>query len=604
MSVSHSGRTRLSTQLLATVLAVSLAAPASVNAQAPTTKDDEKQKERDGVKPPRKEGERPKGPAQGTAPPQQQQAPRKEDPAPPRKADQAPPRKPDGPPTRNADPDQQPKRNQNQPDDTQKSAPKPAPKAAGEQPPRSDAPVKGTPQPPKDTQAAPPVTRQVVPKDSAPAQAPVRKQAVPDDKPRQGTTAPRPAAPAANSVPTNPLPPSGAPAQMLPPPGVPSQTGQPKQPDLPGGGTKTTAPAPTPPPATAPSQSAAPNGGEKPASGSTAPASAQTKNVVPPAVQAAAIPVTATLQGPQNIAQVKQGRVETVGPAGQKVTTEPGNRTIIKQDNRIIITRNETTVIQNYAPTAVTTTRPGGINETVYRRPDGVRVFSEVDGNGRLLRRYRRDDQGRDVVLLDNRKFYRNLAVGVGIGLGIGVALAIAAPVIALPREKYIVDYERASDDDIYEALTAAPVERLERRYSLEEIRYSEPLRAHVRRVDLDAITFEFGSFEVPTDQISRLERVARAIGRAIERNPAEIFMIEGHTDAVGSDEDNLSLSDRRAEAVARILARDFRIPIENLVTQGYGEQFLKVQTQAAERANRRVAVRRITALLNQDDTN
>ena len=122
-----------------------------------------------------------------------------------------------------------------------------------------------------------------------------------------------------------------------------------------------------------------------------------------------------------------------------------------------------------------------------------------------------------------------------------------------------------------------------------------------MRRIDLDTITFEFGSFEVLPDQYPQLERMARAIGRVIAANPAEVFMIEGHTDAVGSDEDNLSLSDRRAEAVARILTEYFNIPIENLVTQGYGEQFLKVATQAAERANRRVAVRRITPLLSQE---
>jgi outer membrane protein OmpA-like peptidoglycan-associated protein len=34
------------------------------------------------------------------------------------------------------------------------------------------------------------------------------------------------------------------------------------------------------------------------------------------------------------------------------------------------------------------------------------------------------------------------------------------------------------------------------------------------------------------------------------------------------------------------------------LTTQGYGEQYLKVDTQSPERQNRRVAMRRITPLL------
>lgn len=77
------------------------------------------------------------------------------------------------------------------------------------------------------------------------------------------------------------------------------------------------------------------------------------------------------------------------------------------------------------------------------------------------------------------------------------------------------------------------------------------------------------------------------------------MFLIEGHTDAVGNDTDNLSLSDRRAEAAAALLTQQFGVPAENLTSQGYGEQYLKIQTQAPERQNRRVTIRRITPLLN-----
>ena len=42
---------------------------------------------------------------------------------------------------------------------------------------------------------------------------------------------------------------------------------------------------------------------------------------------------------------------------------------------------------------------------------------------------------------------------------------------------------------------------------------------------------------------------------------------------------------------------------MENLTTQGYGEQNLKVHTQEAERSSRRVAFRRIGPLLGQEET-
>ncbi|MGE3918678.1 MAG: OmpA family protein [Hyphomicrobiaceae bacterium] len=316
--------------------------------------------------------------------------------------------------------------------------------------------------------------------------------------------------------------------------------------------------------------------------------------VPPPAVNA---------QGPRNIDQVRQGRVRTEGPGGQTVIQEPGNRTIVRQNDRVFVTRNETNVVQSFVPGARSQRRQDGVTETVFVRRDGARVVTEVDGSGRLMRRFRRDPGGREITLVDNRRFLRNVAIGVGAAaLATAVIVSLPRPSHALPREKYVVDYVSASDDDVYEALTAPPVERLERSYSLDEIRYSSSLRDRVRRVDLDNITFETGSFEITPEQFGKLERIARGISRAIEANPAEVFLIEGHTDAVGPNEDNASLSDRRAEAVARVLVEHFGVPVENLVTQGYGEQYLKVPTEGPERANRRVAVRRITPLLSQQE--
>ena len=77
------------------------------------------------------------------------------------------------------------------------------------------------------------------------------------------------------------------------------------------------------------------------------------------------------------------------------------------------------------------------------------------------------------------------------------------------------------------------------------------------------------------------------------------MFLIEGHTDAVGNDVDNLSLSDRRAESAATLLTQQFDVPAENLTSQGYGEQYLKEQTDGPSAINRRVTIRSITPLLN-----
>ncbi|MGZ5854535.1 MAG: OmpA family protein, partial [Xanthobacteraceae bacterium] len=168
-----------------------------------------------------------------------------------------------------------------------------------------------------------------------------------------------------------------------------------------------------------------------------------------------------------------------------------------------------------------------------------------------------------------------------------------------IPRDRYIVDYGGAPPALIYQTLEAPPVDYIERPYSLDEIRYSAPLRDRMPRVDLNTVTFESGSWELTPDQIDKLAGIAETLNRIISQNPQEVFLIEGHTDAVGPAEDNLSLSDRRAESVAIALTQQFNVPAENLSTQGYGEQYLLIPTQGPEPANRRVTVRRITPLLN-----
>jgi outer membrane protein OmpA-like peptidoglycan-associated protein len=302
---------------------------------------------------------------------------------------------------------------------------------------------------------------------------------------------------------------------------------------------------------------------------------------------------------PKRFDDIQKDRKVHVEDGGRrKVIQEPGNRFIVKQDNRAVIRHDEAERFRN-KPGANSEKKGDGTVETFYVRSDGMRIVTVVDGNGRLIRRYRRGPDGREYGIIDNRRFYRNLGVGIGIGVVGGiVALNLLPPRVTIPRDRYIVDYDRASDDDLYEALDAPPVEFLDRAYSLEEIRDNYELRARMRRIDLDTITFDFGAWEVGPDQYYKLERIARAILRVLERNPEAVIMIEAHTDAVGSDEDNLSLSDRRASAVAEILSENFGVPAENLVTQGYGEQYLKIDTQGPERLNRRVTILNLTRLM------
>ena len=276
---------------------------------------------------------------------------------------------------------------------------------------------------------------------------------------------------------------------------------------------------------------------------------------------------------------VQEGNPPVITGADRKIVQEGGQQ-IIRHDpvNRFRISAKEVNVEHR-----------DNVTITVVLQPDGSRVVTEVDETGRLLRRIRRDATGNDVILIDNTR-------DPGAA---GFVLDLQPPAVTIDHELYIRDAAGATAADIDLTLTAPPVDRIERRYTLDEILYNEPLRARMPRVDIDTIHFETGSSEIAPDQAGRLAFVAEGMLNAIKTNPGEMFLVEGYTDAVGSDDSNLSLSDHRAESVAVMLTSHFGVPAENLTTQGYGKQFLKVQTPEPERANRRVAIRRITPLLN-----
>ena len=156
----------------------------------------------------------------------------------------------------------------------------------------------------------------------------------------------------------------------------------------------------------------------------------------------------------------------------------------------------------------------------------------------------------------------------------------------------------RPTRHEVADFFSQPPVEQVRRIYSIEEVKRSARIRDSVRRLEIGGLTFDSGKATISRNQVGALSNVANAMLALLDRNPAETFLIEGHTDAVGSEISNLGLSDLRASTVARILTDFYDIPPENLVTQGYGERYLKVRTEAAERLNRRVQIRRITPLI------
>jgi OOP family OmpA-OmpF porin len=309
----------------------------------------------------------------------------------------------------------------------------------------------------------------------------------------------------------------------------------------------------------------------------------------PPAAALTPIPQGAPPQGPRRMEDFRGARQES-DQGGRKVFTEPGRVIIVDPSGQSFIRHDEDERFR-YGARDIRTEQVGGDTRTIVIRPDGSEIITVVGRDGQLLRRIRRDREGREIIIIDNS--YRDpLAVG-------GFYVDLAPPIIRIPYDRYIVEADVAPPDLIYETMEAPPVDRIERRYSLDEIRFSPSVRMLMPSIDLNSINFETGSWEIPPDQAAKLQVIADGLNRAIQRNPREVFLIEGHTDAVGNDVDNLSLSDRRAESAAELLTQQFQVPAENLTSQGYGSQYLKEQTSGPSRINRRVTIRRITPLLN-----
>jgi len=104
-------------------------------------------------------------------------------------------------------------------------------------------------------------------------------------------------------------------------------------------------------------------------------------------------------------------------------------------------------------------------------------------------------------------------------------------------------------------------------------------------------VNFGSGSAVLTPGAMSQLNTLGRALTSA-DLLPFR-FRIEGHTDTMGSAEENLILSERRAIAVRNFLIERFSVAPERLVTQGAGESRLLVLTpdEISSPQNRRVQV-------------
>ena len=188
------------------------------------------------------------------------------------------------------------------------------------------------------------------------------------------------------------------------------------------------------------------------------------------------------------------------------------------------------------------------------------------------------------------------LALGLALPLGLGVALAA--------EERSANDIVKALKPTVTRGLTTSPADAAR---NAEEAKFVNSLRNRATRsltvderdqiasiakkrpsIDLE-VSFDYNSDNIGSKAMPQVT----ALGEALSSSDLKggTFILAGHTDAKGSETYNQGLSERRAEAVRRVLSQKYGIEVSKLVTVGYGKTQLKNPTGPYASENRRVQV-------------
>lgn len=109
-------------------------------------------------------------------------------------------------------------------------------------------------------------------------------------------------------------------------------------------------------------------------------------------------------------------------------------------------------------------------------------------------------------------------------------------------------------------------------------------------RFSLPTATFKLGSAELPDLLRTQLDRFAEVLRG--KRGTGRVVRIEGHADATGSEDINLPLSQKRAEAVKDYLVKN-GADATMLQAVGMGSKAPKISKDPAAAENRRVEIGR-----------
>ncbi|MGB6175066.1 MAG: OmpA family protein [Methylocella sp.] len=188
------------------------------------------------------------------------------------------------------------------------------------------------------------------------------------------------------------------------------------------------------------------------------------------------------------------------------------------------------------------------------------------------------------------------LATGLALATGIGSALTA--------EQLSVNQIIKALTPNLTRSLTLSPAEAAR---SADETQFLDTLRNRTTRsltlnereklatlaedkpsIDIE-INFEYNTAKLAPSERSKVGTIGEALSSAELKGST--FLVEGHTDAKGSQRFNQRLSERRADTVKRLLVEHYRIPAANLRPVGYGKTMLKNKDDPFGAENRRVRV-------------
>jgi len=202
------------------------------------------------------------------------------------------------------------------------------------------------------------------------------------------------------------------------------------------------------------------------------------------------------------------------------------------------------------------------------------------------------------VIVQDGNRSERDINYKVGVGLQYALTDAFG---LRLEAERYRIDdaVGNKGDIDLFSlgalyrfgsppATTASTPPLPPPIVTATRTRVVVPVTAETQRY-CSILDFQF---EINQDdiQLEEKERLG-VLGTFMKKYPETTAVIEGHTDNVGVAEENMKLSQRRADSVASWLQSNFQIAASRMLAVGYGETrpLADNSTEEGKRLNRRI---------------